>query len=180
MSEKGGSDIERLWNSNYLNVLIFNRFWVNLEIHNSVCHILYVASRCKWHTVCRIRFFPTLTSDWLPTTLKISTVRLIKKTHPVVDGVSLNLGTLGTLRATFAKAPRGTALVTSCFRGKHVPSYTWLCQSLNQALPGTAHAFLAYFRSDFLSDLDFGIFVERCIFSPREFLSIFSSLVQRW
>ena len=41
----------------------------------------------------------------------------IKKTHPVVDGTSLNFGTIGTWRATLAKAPRGTALVTSCFRG---------------------------------------------------------------
>ena len=38
-------------------------------------------------------------------------------THPFVDGVSLNFGTFGTWRATFAKVPRETALVTSCFRG---------------------------------------------------------------
>ena len=40
----------------------------------------------------------------------------MKKTHPVVDGVSLDFATLGTLRATCAKAPLGPA-VASCFRG---------------------------------------------------------------
>ena len=39
----------------------------------------------------------------------------IKKTHPVVDEVSLDFGTLGTWRAACAKAPG--AFPASCFRG---------------------------------------------------------------
>ena len=38
MSERGGSDILRLW------IWIFNRFWVDLEIHHSISESLFVGS----------------------------------------------------------------------------------------------------------------------------------------
>ena len=60
MSERGGSDMERL------KIWIFNRFWVDLEIHHSISESLYVGS-------VSFRHWFKIKMAWVWTTLKTET-----------------------------------------------------------------------------------------------------------
>ena len=70
MSERGGSDIERLWN------------WISRSIQNQ-----FKMATCKFSVVpCRIRFFPTLISKikWLGSGLPLTVANItISATSPI-------------------------------------------------------------------------------------------------